>query len=280
MEFFHDEVLFWGSNGIKLLRIGTYELIISIEAENVISATIFNNRVVGIIKDGVQQSKIVFYDKNTGLLVSEFSYNEYILSVRGNSSYLFISSENTIEAFQTTPFKSVEKYYRTSKNGSFALSSQYCVWTDDSQPGKVYLVSISDMKSILEVQCHKGEIKKLSLSEQSLLLATASRKGTIIRVFNPHNGKQISEYRRGFSRADILALDITSDALCAITSSTIHIFPKEGGHITVPPIGNAVSIRLSNNRLFVLMDNGSLQTIVFCPTSCTIESSQTIALPF
>lgn len=62
-------------------------------------------------------------------------------------------------------------------------------------------------------------------------VATASEKGTVIRVFNVSDGARLHELRRGMKRcATIFSLAFSPDALFLIASSnteTVHVFKLE-----------------------------------------------------
>ena len=47
------------------------------------------------------------------------------------------------------------------------------------------------------ILAHKNAIEQLALNKDSLLLATTSLKGTLIRLFNPVTGEKLHELRRG-----------------------------------------------------------------------------------
>lgn len=55
----------------------------------------------------------------------------------------------------------------------------------------------------VEIECHQTNIKYLTLNPEGSLLATASIKGTLIRIFETTNGDPLKELRRGSENADI-----------------------------------------------------------------------------
>ena len=81
---------------------------------------------------------------------------------------------------------------------------------------------------------HK-DIDVMSCREYNILnlgtrLATASEKGTLIRVFDVANGNLLSELRRGSAPATIYCINFnaTSSLLCVASDhGTIHIFSLE-----------------------------------------------------
>jgi len=77
------------------------------------------------------------------------------------------------------------------------------------------------------INAHDGVIQCLALNNDDTLLATASNKGTLIRIFDVSTGKKLQEVRRGADSAKIycIAFDPTSKML-AVTSDkgTCHCY--------------------------------------------------------
>lgn len=105
-----------------------------------------------------------------------------------------------------------------SNNPIMALASR--------NPGQVHILNIEARKSSI-VLAHSSFIKKLALSVDGELLATASEKGTLIRIFSTSKTKLITEYRRGLDQADIIDLSFNqSGTLLSVISEkgTAHVF--------------------------------------------------------
>lgn len=58
-------------------------------------------------------------------------------------------------------------------------------------------------KPPIDVSCHEAAITCMKLSNDGTKLATASTKGTLIRVFDTENGNLLHELRRGANHANI-----------------------------------------------------------------------------
>lgn len=103
-----------------------------------------------------------------------------------------------------------------------------------SEVGTVVLFDGLNIAPLNIVKAHKAELVTLSLNSNGTLFATASVKGTIIRVFSTLTGEKVAQFRRGSYPATIqnMAFDLGSKLL-AVTSDTetVHIFKvhiKEG----------------------------------------------------
>lgn len=77
------------------------------------------------------------------------------------------------------------------------------------------------------ISAHNGDIACLALNMDGTLLATASDKGTLIRIWETATGKKLQEVRRGSEKATIYSIAFSHDSNFICTSSdkgTIHIF--------------------------------------------------------
>ena len=81
------------------------------------------------------------------------------------------------------------------------------------------------------IPAHTGHLAAIQFSPSGTRIATASDKGTVIRVFNVLDGAKLYELRRGLKRtADIYSLSFSScgDYLaCSSNTETVHIFKLE-----------------------------------------------------
>lgn len=93
--------------------------------------------------------------------------------------------------------------------------------------GDVILFDLKTLQPTMVIEAHRGEIASLALSLDGSLLATASERGTIIRVFNVETGIKVNQFRRGTYPTKIHSMCFSEDnqfltATCS--SKTIHIF--------------------------------------------------------
>lgn len=96
--------------------------------------------------------------------------------------------------------------------------------------GDVRIYDAQTGQALNTIQAHKSAIGYLALNSSGTLLATASEKGTIIRIFEVPGGsgnQPLFEFRRGTMPAKIfhMSFNATSTLLCVSSASeTVHIF--------------------------------------------------------
>jgi WD40 repeat protein len=77
------------------------------------------------------------------------------------------------------------------------------------------------------IQAHDTELGAISVNPEGTLIASASQKGTIIRIFSADGGEKLQELRRGSDSAIISSIVFHPTLhLIAVTSdkSSIHLF--------------------------------------------------------
>jgi WD domain, G-beta repeat len=88
-------------------------------------------------------------------------------------------------------------------------------------------VAIVLMSSVQLLEAHDGQLRGLCLTASGSLLATASVKGTVLRVWNVATQSCIQEFRRGVERATITCLAFSWDdqwLSCCSDKGTAHVF--------------------------------------------------------
>lgn len=93
--------------------------------------------------------------------------------------------------------------------------------------GDVYIFDALSLQVVNNVQAHKSPVSSLATNSDGTMLATASDKGTVIRVFSIPNAEKLFQFRRGTYPARIysLSFNLASTLLCVSSDTeTVHIF--------------------------------------------------------
>lgn len=98
-------------------------------------------------------------------------------------------------------------------------------------PSSTASSTTTTMREMVVVPAHNGALACVALSEDGALAATASERGTLVRVWDTASGRLVKELRRGADGAHIWAMCFSRDkTLLAVSSSrgTCHIFGVSG----------------------------------------------------
>ncbi|TLD37975.1 autophagy-related protein 18 [Venturia nashicola] len=133
------------------------------------------------------------------------------------------SSENNILAY---PCPLVVSPSNTKKPSHVPPGSQ-ASHAAPQNAGHVRIFDATTLESVNTIEAHQSAIGCLALNSDGTLLATASEKGTIIRVFAIPSGENLFQFRRGTLPAHIynMSFNATSTLLSVSSASdTVHIF--------------------------------------------------------
>ncbi|KAK9263214.1 WD40-repeat-containing domain protein [Lipomyces tetrasporus] len=93
--------------------------------------------------------------------------------------------------------------------------------------GDVLIFDALSLQLINVIEAHKAPLSCVALNQDGTLLATASDKGTIVRVFSVPGGAKLYQFRRGSypSRIYSITFNVSSTLLCVSSATeTVHIF--------------------------------------------------------
>lgn len=120
--------------------------------------------------------------------------------------------------------------------------------------GDVLIFDAIKLEAINVIEAHRSPLACITLNSDGTLLATASDKGTIIRVFSVPDGHKLHQFRRGSmpSRIYSMSFNTTSTLLCVSSSTeTIHLFklsrqgPSPEGSPSHSPVGREQNLAAS-----------------------------------
>lgn len=94
--------------------------------------------------------------------------------------------------------------------------------------GELQVFDAGNLITRLKIKAHNSNLCAMDFSSTGALIATASVKGTVIRVFCVKSGEKFHEFRRGLKRqVEIASLKFSfcNNYLCVTSNtSTVHIF--------------------------------------------------------
>ncbi|XP_029566513.1 WD repeat domain phosphoinositide-interacting protein 4 [Salmo trutta] len=151
-------------------------------------------------------------------LVLEFTFTKPVLAVRMRHDKIIIVLKNRIYvySFPDNPVKLFEFDTRDNPKETGEMSP---LDLSNTKPGT--------SSAPFTINAHQSEIACLALNQPGSVAASASRKGTLIRLFDTTTRDKLVELRRGTDPATLYCINFShgSSFLCASTDKgTVHIF--------------------------------------------------------
>ncbi|KAI8797510.1 WD repeat domain phosphoinositide-interacting protein 2-like isoform X3 [Biomphalaria glabrata] len=172
-----------------------------------------------------------------GSEICNYSYSNAILAVKLNRMRLVVCLEESLYIHNIRDMKVLHTIRDTPPNpkGICALSPHnehaYLAYPGSVQTGEVQIFDTIALRAVINISAHDNPLAAVAFNPQGTRLATASEKGTVIRIFSLPDGAKLFEFRRGLKRcADIqcLAFSVDSVFLCTCSNTeTVHIFKLE-----------------------------------------------------
>ncbi|XP_023053632.1 WD repeat domain phosphoinositide-interacting protein 2 isoform X3 [Piliocolobus tephrosceles] len=209
---------------------------------------LFSSSLVAIVSlKAPRKLKVCHFKKGTE--ICNYSYSNTILAVKLNRQRLIVCLEESLYIHNIRDMKVLHTIRETPPNpaGLCALSINndncYLAYPGSATIGEVQVFDTINLRAANMIPAHDSPLAALAFDASGTKLATASEKGTVIRVFSIPEGQKLFEFRRGVKRCvSICSLAFSMDGMFLSASSnteTVHIFKletvKENGLSLRPP---------------------------------------------
>ncbi|XP_052762582.1 WD repeat domain phosphoinositide-interacting protein 4-like [Mya arenaria] len=204
---------------------------------------LFRTNIVALIGGGnvprFDEKAVVIWDQSRGdatnSVVLDITFAQPVMAVRIKKDRLIAVLRNQVHVFTfpNNPQKIQTFETRDNPKGLCEVSpygsnlvfpghvcgSVQIVNLDRTQPGQT--------TAPVTINAHKTDLACIAINQPGSLVATASVKGTLIRVFDANKKSQLLELRRGADPAKLYCISFSLDSayLCASSDKgTVHIF--------------------------------------------------------
>ncbi|XP_074602003.1 WD repeat domain phosphoinositide-interacting protein 2-like [Brevipalpus obovatus] len=215
----------------------------------------FSTSIVGYVSLSSPRKLCFLHVEKKKLVVDPRCYSNSILAVKMNRKRIIVVLEDIIYIHGGLAGEFMSDLHRIkptplNKNGLCALSpsEDSCLMAYPGGPktGEVIIYDCLNLQDKMVINAHDNPLAALAFDYDGHKIATASEKGTILRVHSVMDGNCLYEFRRSFTRcADIYSLSFgfNSPFLCASSNTeTIHIFKLDN----LPPDGSRVKDDVSS----------------------------------
>ncbi|KAM3138590.1 hypothetical protein pb186bvf_009342 [Paramecium bursaria] len=197
---------------------------------------LYRTNILALVGGGVQpkypDNKVMIWDDHQVKCIAELSFRGVIKNVKLRQDRIVVVQDTKIYVYNFTDLKlldQIETYVNLRGIVSISTSSDLFVLATLGQKVGQVLVhrSVQPPVPALLIQAHSSPVSYLALDSKGSKLATASEKGTVIRIYSVLDGKMLQDVRRGTDYATITSITFDQDVnwvACASDSGTIHIF--------------------------------------------------------
>ncbi|KPJ03660.1 WD repeat domain phosphoinositide-interacting protein 2 [Papilio xuthus] len=208
---------------------------------------LFSSSLVAIVTVAAPRKLYVCHYKR-GTEICNYSYSNTILAVKLNRSRLVVCLEESLHIHNIRDMRILHTIRDTPPNprGVCVLSPDvercYLAYPGSSALGEVQIFDAVHLNAKCVLSAHDSPLAALAWSMCGRRLATASERGTVIRVFAVPERTRLYEFRRGVKRCvsiGCLAFSACGQLLAATSNTeTVHVFRLcEPARDDAPPDG-------------------------------------------
>ncbi|CAN6805317.1 unnamed protein product [Brassica oleracea] len=222
---------------------------------------LFLSNLFALVGNGYSNSeyppnKVFIWNDHTNSCFCELGFKSQVVAVKLRRKHIVVVLERSVYVYNFTNLK-VQSIIETAVNprGLCCVSqaeAKAVLACPGLHPGQV---QVRDLKRniVKVIKAHDSDVACMSLTLDGSLLATASTKGTLIRIFNSLDGTLLQEFRRGMERTEIYSVAISSNMKWVAASSekgTLHVFHLRPDILSSPKdIDHASSLSLMRGIL-------------------------------
>lgn len=174
--------------------------------------------------------KVMLWDDHQKRCIGELSFRSEVKQVKLRRDRVVVVLQNKIYVYNFADLKLIDHIETCNNPKGLCALSPSTTSTVLAFPALLrghVRVELYGIRKSTFIQAHESDLACLALNVTGSRLATASDKGTLIRIFDTNSGARLQELRRGTTTADVYSLCFNPDTTMIATTSnhsTCHIF--------------------------------------------------------
>jgi len=172
------------------------------------------------------KNKLIIWDDRQNTAVAELEFTAAVKGVKFCRERIFVCLEKKVYLYALRELQLIKEFAVTNPNGVCSMG-QNNVATLGLNIGSVNIQQLVEPYETKTINAHETIVACLALNADGGLLATASEKGTLVRLWDTNSCAKLLELRRGLDRVNIYSLNFSPyKPLLVVTSDkgTCHIF--------------------------------------------------------
>ena len=182
----------------------------------------FRSNILALVGGGTQprypENKVMLWDDHQMKCIGELNFKSRVFGVRLRKDRVVVILEQKVFIYVFNNLKlieAIETCYNPRGLGAInQVGEETVLITPEKNVGEVRITSYdAELKANTKViNAHQNQLAALVLNYEGNILATASEKGTLIRLWNTLTGDMIQELRRGSDKAEINHISIDKES--------------------------------------------------------------------
>jgi WD repeat-containing protein 45 len=172
---------------------------------------------------------LILWDDYQNKCMAELEFKENITGIKMRRDTIVISTLNRLYVYNFADLKllhNIETFQNESGLLDISRDSMNVVAYLGKEKG-IVIVKNLNTNLYTTIKAHSNPISIFCLNVNGNLLATASQRGTLLRIWDTVTGRMIKEFRRGLEVVCItsISFDNSSEYICICSSKgTVHIY--------------------------------------------------------
>mmetsp|Transcript_15951 Transcript_15951/g.49987 ORF Transcript_15951/g.49987 Transcript_15951/m.49987 type:complete len:392 (+) Transcript_15951:80-1255(+) len=178
-------------------------------------------------------NKVMIWDDHQNRCIGELSFRSDVKAVKLRRDRVVVALNTKVYVYRFSDLKLLDQINTLPNPRGLVALCPHPSATVLACPGVTrghVRVELYETRKSTIASAHESDLARLALNGDGSLVATASDKGTLIRIFDTQTGEQLRELRRGVDRAVVycIAFDQSSRFVaCTSDKGTAHIFSIE-----------------------------------------------------
>lgn len=183
--------------------------------------------------------RVLIWDDHVQKAIGELSFRQVVLGVKLRRDAIAVALRDRVYVYHLADLSLRDKIYTADNpHGLLSLSSSAgATIHDETHPNMILAcpsvteghvrVELYGLRKTVLLEAHESSLRNILLTSDGTKLATASTKGTVIRVWDVSNQVCLHEFRRGVERVQMTCLAWSWDhewLACTSDKGTAHVF--------------------------------------------------------
>lgn len=225
-----------------------------------VCSLLHRTNLVAVVAGGSNQryseKSVLIWDDALKKFILEYTFSSPVLAVKTRRDRILIVERHRIHCF-SFPHKSEKLFTIETRDNPLGLCEVSPYTSSERQllvfpgyrTGSIHILDLihsepGKSSSPVNISAHQSDIACLAINKAGTMVATASTKGTLIRVFDTSRRTLLVELRRGADAATLYCIAFSHDSDFLVVSSdkgTVHIFALRDTHLNrrsnIPTMG-------------------------------------------